>query len=52
MRGAGSVWAGMQLGFIISLMFLTRMANPVKVSAVLGTDMGADTKAEACEDHP
>ena len=42
----------MQLGFIILLMFFTRMANPVKVSAVLGADMGADTEAEACEDCP
>ena len=42
----------MWLGFIISLMFLTRTANPVKVSAVPGADTGADTEAEACEDHP
>ena len=45
-RRAGSAWAGMWLGFIIFPMFLTRTANPVKVSAVLGADMGADTEAE------
>ena len=42
----------MRLGFIILPMFLTRTANPVKVSAVLGTDTGTDTEAESCEDCP
>ena len=42
----------MQVGFIISPMFLIRTANPVNVSVVPGADMGANTEAEACNDCP